>query len=121
MIVERTEYKSFVVDHILRPYQSDILDKDEPVCFSEEMYEHIPNFLNNNAWRIKTFNRISRLDMRLDAGIFPDGMTGTLILAELHHFGVQVIYSPGSRGLFPAPSPLRTVLDSFPSHGSSIQ
>jgi len=27
---------------------------------------------------------------------------------------------PGSRGLLPAPSPLRTVRDSFPSYGSSL-
>ena len=93
MIIERTEYQSFVVDYILRPYQNDILDMDTPVCFSVEMYEHIPEFLNNEEWLTKTFNRLSRLGIKLDAGIFPRGMTGTLILAELHRFGVQVVYT----------------------------
>jgi hypothetical protein len=27
----------------------------------------------------------------------------------------------GSRGMLPSPSPLRTVLESFPSHGSSLR
>jgi hypothetical protein len=33
---------------------------------------------------------------------------------------ISLLDAPGSRGLLPAPSPLRTVRDSFPSHGSSI-
>jgi hypothetical protein len=32
---------------------------------------------------------------------------------------IQALDTPGSRGLLPTPSPLRTGHDSFPSHGSS--
>ena len=94
MHIERTEYKKFVEKHILRPYQSDIMDADEPVDFSAGLYEQIPYLMEvRKNWKQKTFSRIARLNLVIDAGIFPSGMVGTLILAELHHFGIKIIYS----------------------------
>ena len=42
-----------------------------------------------------------------------------LDIGQDRNTNMQNILGPGSQGLSPVPSPLRTVRDSFPSHGSS--
>lgn len=89
-------YKTFVRDHILRPYQTTLLGRetDKPMAFSRNDYEGLPRaFDEKPEWCELVFNRISKIFDSIEANIFPSDLTSMIILYKMYQKGVTVIYT----------------------------
>lgn len=86
-------YKKFVEQHILRPYQSNIVETKIPLVYTMGAYCILPDYFNDfPIWREKVFSRISEIFSSVDANVFPPGLVGMIILVEMHKKGVKIIY-----------------------------
>ncbi len=92
--LENTTYKKFVEQHILRPYQNDIIDAKKPVNFTAATYRILPDYFNKNpAWCERVFSRIAKIYDTVDADVFPVGITRMIILMKLHDKGVKIVFT----------------------------
>ena len=90
--LKRAEYKKFVEDHILRPYQTDISKSDKPLNFNIQWYNSIPALVeDNDEWQECVFGRISKIYDFIESDYFPVGPVGHCILAGMKHHGVKII------------------------------
>ena len=91
--LKRQEYKKFVEQHILRPYQGMLFDSDKSLNFTSEFYTLLPQLIeDNDEWATCVFNRISDIYKSIDGDYFPQGRTAMVIVAGLQAHGVNVIW-----------------------------
>lgn len=89
--LKRQEYKKFVEEHILRPFQGAISDSDRALNFNVQFYNSIPQMVEDNGdWASWVFERISKIFDSIDADYFPSGPTSMCILSGMQHHGVKV-------------------------------
>jgi len=86
-------YKTFFIDHVIGPYQNRILEGEQRAQFTKQLFERIPEFLENEKWEEQTMTRIKQIFSSIDANIFPPCKATTLLLASMHYFGINVIYT----------------------------
>ena len=87
--LKRQEYKKFVEQHILRPYQSMISESDKPLNFTNEFYNSIPRLVEDNKeWADNVFERISNIYGSIDGDYFPKGRAAITIITNLQWHGV---------------------------------
>ena len=89
--LKRQEYKKFVEENIIRPYQGMISDSDKSLNFTEGFYNNLPQFIeDNDEWATCVFNRIARIYKSIDGDYFPSGRTSMVLAAGLSAHGVDV-------------------------------
>jgi len=89
-------YKTFVRDHILRPYQNTLIGRESshPMGFSRNDYEGLPReFEEKREWCELVFNRIAGIFDSIEASIFPSDQTSMIILYKMYQKGVRIIYT----------------------------
>ena len=90
-VLKRQEYKKFVEQHILRPYQGMIKSSDKALNFSDMFYDSIPQMVEDNLeWADNVFERISKIYKTIDGDYFPAGPTQMCIASNLAARGVNV-------------------------------
>ena len=90
---KRKQYKDFITSHILRPYQTKILEgQEQAVDFTETLYRRVPEFLENVLWRQMVFDRLSAIvgDGFIEADLFPDGTTKNHLLYWMYEYDIRV-------------------------------
>ena len=87
------EYKTFFIDHVVVPYQNRILKREGRAQFTPQLFDQIPEFLKNEKWEEHTMTRIKQIFSSIDANAFPPCKATTLLLASMHHFGINVVYT----------------------------
>lgn len=93
-VIERNEYKRFVEQHIIWPYQDNAYysSDDSNIKFSDWIWWDLPNkFSDHPEWREKVFLRIAECFDNIEYGFFPDDLTGASILALMVNHGVGQI------------------------------
>ena len=89
--LKRQEYKKFVEQHILRPYQGMIHDSEKALNFSNDFYNTIPGLVEDNEeWATCVFNRIAHIYSSIDGDYFPQGRVAMCIVSALQAHGVDV-------------------------------
>ena len=89
--LKRAEYKKFVEQHILRPYQDMIFDSEKALNFTKKFYDSIPALVDENEeWADCVFNRISDIYSSIDGDYFPQGKAQMVIVVWMGRKGVKV-------------------------------
>ena len=89
--LKRQDYKKFVEQHILRPFQGMISDQEKAIDFSLDWYNAIPLLVeDNDDLQEAVFSRISKIFDSIDGDYLPDGPAGMCILNGMQHHGVKI-------------------------------
>ncbi len=89
--LKRQEYKKFVEQHILRPYQRRISTSEKPLNFTKEFYNSIPQLIeDNDEWKELVFDRISKIYNSIDGDYFPAGRTAMCLCSGFQEYGIKV-------------------------------
>ncbi len=90
----RGEWQQWVLQHIMRPYQTMLGFEKRFEEFDFNFYTHIDHFMRQNPeWTACVFDRIAQIYDHIDADFFPRHRIRNLIMQELQNRGVA-IYDP---------------------------
>lgn len=85
-------HEKFILSHIIRPYQNDILPGDYRLDrFSPELYSRLTEFAEEDpAWFDKVCLRIAKIYREIDQDVFPFDEFSNMLLGRLKELGVQI-------------------------------
>ena len=91
--LKRQEYKKFIEQHVIRPYQSMISDSEKALNFTNDFYNSLPQLMeDNDEWATCVLNRIAFIYSSVDGDYFPQGRTQIALTSGLKAHGVNVIW-----------------------------
>ena len=91
--LKRQEYKKFIEQHVIRPYQSMISNNEKALNFTSDFYNSLPQLIeDNDEWATCVLNRIALIYSSIDGDYFPQGRTQMALASGLQAHGVNVIW-----------------------------
>lgn len=100
--LKNEQYKKFIEQDILRPYQNLILSAEpgtglgqqgKSVNFTYKLYAQIPEFATNHPeWFHLVAQRLARIYESIDVSFFPVDLTAGFLKYRLLHYGIKITY-----------------------------